>query len=244
MLLGIKQTYKFQIKLILIIILLCISFNKTFANELSMKDKLNKPGLHYIGEMNERRAYHKSIKLTNNKVLIVGGYQKTKIIKPVLSMEIIDLRNNKSELVNNKINEDICYINLIDNDTLLMLGPHLDIYSFSQNKIIQSTYLSKLFFPNIVECINDKCVYIRTINLKHIIGEFEITKEALNNYYKSYKKLPELYQSYESMGTFEKTYKPKLLYLFENSDEFMHINYVWLDKDKILIYPAMKYWGC
>ena len=241
MLFGITQTYKVQIKLILIILLLGISFNKTFANVLSVNDNLNKPGLHYIGEMDVKRANHKSIMLPNNKILIVGGYQKNNIINPILSMEIIDLQNKKSELLDNKINEDIRHIEVIDNDNILMIGSYFDIYNLHQNKFIQSVYLSKLFFPNIIECTNDKCIYLRSINSEHIIGEFNITQEALNNYSQNFKKLPKLYQSYESIDTFEKTNKPKLLYLFKDNKKLMHINYARFDKDKILIYPSVKY---
>lgn len=231
----------FKINIIIWLIILNINVNKAFANVLSINNEVNKSGLHYIGEMNVKRANHKSIMLPNNKVLIIGGYQRNEIATPILSMEIIDLSNKKSELLNSKIHEDIRYTDFIDNDNLLMIGPYFDIYSLSQNKFIQSTYLSKLFFPNIIECTNDKCIYLRTINSKHIIGEFNITKEALNNYSANFKKLPNLYQSYESIDTFEKTNKHKLLYLYKDNNDLMHINYVRLDKEKILIYPYVKH---
>ena len=49
--------------------------------EIATPEECKQKGLHYIGEMNVPRVFHKTIKLKNNDIVIVGGYKIIKNIK-------------------------------------------------------------------------------------------------------------------------------------------------------------------
>lgn len=146
----------------------------------STPEECKEKGLHYIGEMTAPRIFHKSIKLDDSNILVLGGYSEIKSKKNILkgdyekkieyipeySAEIFNLNNNMFEKLPSTL-DVATFVNsmVLPNGNLLFVSNKYTIFNKKTRKFksiertkINSNINYKSIYPQFTELIGENCI--------------------------------------------------------------------------------------
>gem|GEM_PF-5939991 len=144
--------------------------------KISLQEECSKKGLHYIGEMTVPRVFHKTIKLNDGSILIIGGnsgiVNKKEIMdgdysEPVeyvneFSAEIYNPHNNKFIKLNSKPHQNSYFKFLtLDNGNILLVSEKFEIFDVYNKTFkiigkneIKGEYGYIINYPSLIEKIS------------------------------------------------------------------------------------------